>query len=244
MAWIESHQELIDHPKTLDLCSLTGWSKDKVIGKLHILWWWALKYAEDGDLSKYESNVSMSLIREDIEPEKMLQMLIQVKFINENGLIHDWLDYAGRYLYSKYHSSNPNKLKGIQKKHKSTRSITYLTTKGNLPTFTNQPTNLNQPTLTNHNISEQVKNLFDSFDSNFQNKITIYLDRITKKNKSGIITDGRKLTLLNELFTSKDRCNNNEIFGYSMDQAINKDACNIGYINAIIKNKKTERPRY
>ena len=66
-------------------------------------------------------------------------------------------------------------------------------------TLTNQPL----PTNLNHNIDEQVKNLFDSFNKNLQNKITVYLDRVCKKNKSGVITEGRKLNLLNELTNSE-----------------------------------------
>lgn len=95
---------------------------------------------------------------------------------------------------------------------------------------------------TKDNIIEQAKRLFGSFDNNFQNKIEVYMNRVCNKNKSGVITEGRKVTLLNELFTTKDRCNNDEIFGYAMDQAISRDACNIGYINAIIKNKRTKKP--
>ena len=33
MAWIESHQELLNHPKTLDLISLMRWSNDTSIAE-------------------------------------------------------------------------------------------------------------------------------------------------------------------------------------------------------------------
>jgi hypothetical protein len=51
MAWIESHQSLLTHRKTLRAASLLKISKYRLIGHLHALWWWCLDNAEDGDLS-------------------------------------------------------------------------------------------------------------------------------------------------------------------------------------------------
>src|SRR5687767_5633894 len=53
MAWIESHQEIARHPKTRKLARLLGGSVPTAIGHLHLLWWWAVDYAEDGWLGKY-----------------------------------------------------------------------------------------------------------------------------------------------------------------------------------------------
>lgn len=103
--------------------------------------------------------------------------------------------------------------------------------------------NITKENITKDNIAEQVKNLFDFFSSDIQNKISIYLDRVAKKNKSGIITEGRKLTLINELFNAKERCNDDAVFAFALDQTISRDACCIGYINAVIKNKKTQKPK-
>jgi hypothetical protein len=50
LAWIESHQTLEKHPKTLDLMNATGWDLDTCLGKLHRFWYWCVDYAEDGDL--------------------------------------------------------------------------------------------------------------------------------------------------------------------------------------------------
>jgi hypothetical protein len=57
MAWLESHQDLRDHPKTARLRRRLGVSLPAAIGHLHLLWWWALTYADDGDLSGYDPDV-------------------------------------------------------------------------------------------------------------------------------------------------------------------------------------------
>ena len=56
MAWIESHQDLLDHPKILRLSRTLGVSKNEAIGVAHRFWWWALKYAEDGDLRRFNDD--------------------------------------------------------------------------------------------------------------------------------------------------------------------------------------------
>jgi hypothetical protein len=147
MAWIESHQSLATHPKLFKFASLTGYDMDRCIGKLHRLWWWALDYAEDGDLSKFqpETIASGMAIFDMNESKKVVNALVESGFIDQKtSFIHDWLDYAGKYLNSKYHTSNPAKYKRILKKHRgrpkgepkgSPKAI-------HLPL----PTNLNQPT--------------------------------------------------------------------------------------------------
>lgn len=51
MAWIESHQSLKDHPKLHHLSQLLHVGRPAAIGHLHMLWWWALDYAPDGDIT-------------------------------------------------------------------------------------------------------------------------------------------------------------------------------------------------
>ena len=92
-------------------------------------------------------------------------------------------------------------------------------------------------------IPSQISNLLVQFSITTQEKIKVYIERVREKNKSKVITDGRRLTLFTELYNTYGRCNNEKLFNYAIEQAINYDACNIGYIDAVIKNKKTERPK-
>lgn len=98
MAWIESHQELARHPKTRRLARLAACSVPQAVGHLHLLWWWALDYAEDGDLSRYEpADVEDAMLWES-EAGELYLALQQAGFIDAEHRIHDWRDYAGRLV--------------------------------------------------------------------------------------------------------------------------------------------------
>ena len=81
-----------------------------------------------------------------------------------------------------------------------------------------------------------------SFPLNIQKLITVYIERNRLKNKSQVITDGRKNTLMTELWNTREQIKNDGVFIYGMEQAIGRDACCIGYVNAVVKNKLTKRP--
>jgi len=102
MAWIESHQELWRHPKLKKLSRMLNISKQEAVGYLHVLWWWALDYAQDGNL--IPPNTAED-IAEAVEwtgkPETFISALIESGFLDQNeyGIsIHDWLDYIGKLI--------------------------------------------------------------------------------------------------------------------------------------------------
>ena len=101
MAWIESHQELARHPKTKKLARLLGVTLPTAIGHLHLLWWWAMDYAQDGDLSKYDEYDIADACSWEGEARRLLNSLIESEFIDETDgglVIHDWHEYAGRLI--------------------------------------------------------------------------------------------------------------------------------------------------
>ena len=102
MPWIESHQELRNHPKTKRLARELRISVAAAIGHLHCLWWWATDYAPDGDLTEYEDwEIADAALYEGKNTEKFKDALIFAGFLdNINGrlLLHDWNDYAGKNL--------------------------------------------------------------------------------------------------------------------------------------------------
>jgi len=115
----------------------------------------------------------------------------------------------------------------------------------------NQPTTSRQPADTNQEvkkvrrfrnekeISTQIPDLLMSFSKNgLQEKIKAYLEANAQKNKSKKITPNRQRNLLLELSNSQSRCNDKAIFEDAVAGALKYNACNIGYVNAIIKNKK------
>lgn len=98
MAWIESHQELREHPKTKRLCRLLGLPRPTVVGYLHFLWWWAYDYAPEGDLSAFTDDDIADAVDWDGEPGALVSALIESGFINADRHIHDWGDFAQKWI--------------------------------------------------------------------------------------------------------------------------------------------------
>lgn len=88
-------------------------------------------------------------------------------------------------------------------------------------------------------ISSQIENLLVSLKP-FNEEVITFLSGITQMNKTKKITDSRKRTALLELFNSRERCNNDDLFRLGIQAANKYRAFNVGYINAVIKNQKTK----
>lgn len=98
MSWIESHQELGRHPKTRRAAKLLSTSRPAVIGHLQYLWWWALDFAQDGDLSGFDAEEITEAALWDGDPGVFYQSMQEAGFIDSDGKLHDWNDYAGRLI--------------------------------------------------------------------------------------------------------------------------------------------------
>ena len=98
MAWIKSFQSLATHRKTLHACRLLGIKNYELIGRLHLLWWWAVDNAPEGALVNLESaDIALIMGWED-DPRKLVDALVEANFLELNNdvlHIHDWEDYAG-----------------------------------------------------------------------------------------------------------------------------------------------------
>jgi len=112
MAWIESHQTLARHPKTLRLAEELGCSVPCAIGHLHLFWWWALEYARQGRFAMTDALAIEAACmwhrrpnesRSNPLPSRFLSALEAAVFVNRTDsdgylIIHDWMDYAGRWV--------------------------------------------------------------------------------------------------------------------------------------------------
>lgn len=105
MAWLESHQSLRDHPKKDRLAELLFNGSVPIdvgdyaaAGLLHYLWYWALDYAHDGDLSRFSDSQIAKGCRYHGDGMTLIQSLIEAGFLDEDRHIHDWDEYAGRLL--------------------------------------------------------------------------------------------------------------------------------------------------
>jgi hypothetical protein len=95
------------------------------MGHLHALWHAALEQAEDGDLSQWSDELIAELSDYTGDAPQYVRLLQKHGWL-DNKIIHDWLDYAGRYLEAKYRTAKPEKLKEIYLKHpKEARKTDY-----------------------------------------------------------------------------------------------------------------------
>lgn len=116
MPWLESHSVLLRHRKLILLASDLNILPVYALGHLHALWHAILEQQEDGDLSEWPDEMIAQAAGYQGDAELFVQCLQSRKWL-DGKLVHDWLDYAGRYLTSKYKTANPLRLKNILHKH-------------------------------------------------------------------------------------------------------------------------------
>lgn len=101
MAWIESHEDLPNHPKTRKLARLLNIGVPQVIGHLHCLWYWTLKYADDGNLERFQDADLAEAAMWEGDSTVFIQALAEVRFLDSSPpgyAVHDWNDYAGKLV--------------------------------------------------------------------------------------------------------------------------------------------------
>jgi hypothetical protein len=148
MAWIKSDQSLANHPKLILLARELGITKVKALGHLHLLWYWVLEYADDGEL-KYLDLLPDACEWED-DPQKFIEALIKYEFIDQIGekyIIHDWLDYSGAFYEKKLY----NRIKKQESRGKIQEKQEHL---DNLTSFDNDLTKVDGQGLREDKIRE------------------------------------------------------------------------------------------
>src|SRR5690348_2234896 len=101
MAYIETHQALLTHRKTLRLSRLIGIDRWGVAGRLMALWSWALDNAQEGVIAHEDSDILADVMGWDGEPSELCHALVTAGFLDQHAnhyAIHDWMDYAGRLI--------------------------------------------------------------------------------------------------------------------------------------------------
>ena len=171
MAWIESNQEIGRHPKTKKLARLLDISIVAAIGHLHYLWWWALDFAQDGYIGKYDEFDIAEACMWVGEHQCFVDALIQAGFVDktEAGLsIHDWFDYAGRLIIQKDIKKEKTKERVKRFRDKSSKTCNADVMLCNAPTVPNltvpDPT-IHNPTVPNLNIINNIIPREDELDS-------------------------------------------------------------------------------
>lgn len=117
MAWIESHQSLERHPKRVDLAARMKWSKPESIGRLHLLWWWVVDFAEDGNLQKYnDAQIAEAMCVDIANSGDLVKALVAARWLERTPYfrVRNWWSYSGRFLQVRYKNS-PAKWQEIQR---------------------------------------------------------------------------------------------------------------------------------
>ena len=99
MAWIEVHQALRGHRKTLALRRQLGMENDaQAIGHLVCLWLWTLDNAPDGDLSEMDdATIAYGADFPEERAKEFVKALQKARFLDDKR-IHNWEEYAGRLM--------------------------------------------------------------------------------------------------------------------------------------------------
>lgn len=99
--WIELHQEMPRHPKTLALAQALKISRRETVGLLIDLWTWGLNCADETGHLRGITNegIAMAMDWPGRQATKLVNALVDCGWIDgENGsyCLHDWADYTSR----------------------------------------------------------------------------------------------------------------------------------------------------
>lgn len=101
MAWIEVHQSLITHRKTIAAADQLNMQEVHLVGHLVTFWLWALDNAQDGQLLNVTPRMIARASLWTDSPDELVDALVTVGFLtrtDDGFTIHDWDDYAGRLI--------------------------------------------------------------------------------------------------------------------------------------------------
>lgn len=114
MAYVEVHEELPDHPKTVEAAKRLRVDPHKLVGHLVRLWLWAQKYAPEGDLKRFSPGqiaAGAGWQSDSKSAQKFIKALLKCGGRGKAGffeaskqgspssiLLHDWEQYGGKLL--------------------------------------------------------------------------------------------------------------------------------------------------
>jgi hypothetical protein len=122
LAWIEFHPTRIKKLKKFsDFRKAANWSVHEALGFLGEWWGQTLEVSEDGDVSGWDADYLSELIGLGAQvSSRVWEALVTFGWIDKTAdgklLVHDWPDWAGRFLRAKY-SDNRQRLVEIWALH-------------------------------------------------------------------------------------------------------------------------------
>jgi len=165
VAWIESHQELARHPKTLRLAVELKCSVPCAIGYLHLVWWWALDYAPDGLVVAANKALVAQACMWTRKPEMFWAALEVAGFVEPAELpdvvrIHDWSDYSGKLKAQRSLRKESNRrAQARRRQQKVSADVSSMSAPNQQPTVHNSTVQDSSPPVTPPSVTADVETL-------------------------------------------------------------------------------------
>jgi len=186
MAWIEVHQSLPGHKKTMKCAEALDIPEVYLVGHLVTLWLWALDNSTDGSLADVSNRMIAKAAQWAGDASTFVHALIGAGYLDrtEEGLyIHDWWEYAGKLLSQR--ERNREKQQRYRDKQKepddtlpeSNRDITVTATSHNpstvpnstVPNQTKEESKQAPPVFDREPTDDELKNLtFEIYGTSLQ----------------------------------------------------------------------------
>jgi hypothetical protein len=137
MAWIEVHQSVASHKKTLALADYLDIPEYAAVGLMTCFWLWAVDSVEEGRFSIPPRQIARA-IRWEGEAAKLVDAMIDAGFLERDGeylVIVNWYEYIGKLIDQR--KSNADRQKRFREQKKTTpgnnRNVTPPLTEPSLP---------------------------------------------------------------------------------------------------------------
>lgn len=126
MAWIPVHQTLLRHRKMIILATSLNMPRQHMAGCLIALWTWAIDNAPSGKLGDLPVEVVAFAAEWDGEAASFYSALQRAGFVDPDGKIHDWEEYAGKLINQR--NANADRMKKVRAANVQRTSETHAKT--------------------------------------------------------------------------------------------------------------------
>jgi hypothetical protein len=104
MAWVESHDDIWEHHKTIKLCAMLNRPDYSVVGHLHSLWHFVLRNAwKDANLEAWGDLGIERAARWDGERGCFVKALRECGFLDQY-VVHGWMKRAGKLVLDRLYN--------------------------------------------------------------------------------------------------------------------------------------------
>ena len=143
MLYINSHINIRDDENFLDYVEMMRWEKSKALGTLHLFWFWCAEHREDGNLTGLSNPALARTVELGAEQaNQWVNAMLRTHWIENTPYfrVSRWWDRIGRYLETKYKTSDPLKWKRIRQQYLSTTLQELITGEERKENNTQHPT--------------------------------------------------------------------------------------------------------